>query len=246
MRLRIAALFLIFATETACHAADVDSTLKALQDVGQKLNDFSADIRQTENDGLANDRIHAGRVYFQRTADGSARIHVILDQRISNGKISNNEKNEFLLDGPILIDRNYRTKSQAKHTVLKEGQKLDLFKIGKGPFPLPIGQDPAEVQRAFDVKVVPPGKDDLPKSTHAVLTPKPGSPLERKFKSIDIWVDDATHMPMRVDTVDKQGKYQSTELSKLVLNPRGGLKDADFALPPIDNSWNRSVDDYHD
>ena len=237
MRLKIAAFVLMVAVAGLTRAADVDSTLAALKDVGQKLKDFSANIRLTEDDGLGNARIKAGKVYFQQRSDGSARIHVIIDKRISNGRINDGEKTEYLLDGPTLIDRNFRTKSEVKRDVLAKGQKLDLFKIGKGPFPLPIGQDPAEVKKQFDLKIIAPGKNEPAKATHIALTPKPGSDLAKKFQTIDIWVDDASHMPVRVDTVDKKGNVQGTELTNIVFNPRGGLKDSDFALLPTEGNW---------
>ena len=44
------------------------------------------------------------------------------------------EKTEYLLDGQWLIDRNYRAKNEVKREVLKRGQKMDLFKLGEGPF----------------------------------------------------------------------------------------------------------------
>jgi outer membrane lipoprotein-sorting protein len=242
----VAAAALLFSAVVA-QAADVDSTLKSLQDVGQKLRDFSADIRNTtESSGLGNDVSHAGKVFFQRSADGTTRIHVIFDKRISGNSIQPGEKNEYLLDGPTLVDRNYRSKTQTTSDILKPGQKLDLFKIGQGPFPLPVGQDPADVKKAFVVKLVPAGKNDPAASTHLKLTPNPGTSLEKKFNAIDIWVDDASHMPVRVDTENKRGDIASTELSKLALNPPGGLKDADFKLPPIDGSWNVHIDNYHD
>jgi len=242
MRLKIAAFILMVAAAGVVQAADVASTLKALQDVGQKLKEFSADVRRTEIDDLGNNRIKSGHVFFQRTADGAARIHIVFDKRISRGQIQDGEKTEYLLEGRDVIDRNYRTKSEVKHEVLKPGQKLDQFKIGEGPFPLPIGQDPAEVQKAFDVALVAAGKNDPAKSTHLALTPKPGTPLAKKYKVIDIWVNDVSHLPMKVETVAKQGKIEGTELSNLVLNPPGGLKAADFKLPDIDSTWNRAID----
>ena len=245
MRLKFVSLVLMMMIPTAASAADVASTLKALQDLGPKLHDFSADIRNTtESDGLGNDVTHAGKVYFQRTADGTTRVHVIFDQRISGNRIQRNEKTEYLLDGPKLIDRNYRSKTQTTSDILQPGQKMDLFKIGQGPFPLPIGQDPAAVTKEFDVKLIAPDKDDPAKSTHLKLTPKPDTRLEKKFNAIDIWVDDASHMPVRVDTQDKRNGVASTELSKIALNPPSGLKDSDFKLPDIDNTWNLNIQNY--
>jgi outer membrane lipoprotein-sorting protein len=123
---------------------------------------------------------------------------------------------------------------------------MDLFKLGEGPFPLPIGQSPADVHKQFDITKVAPAKDDPANTVHLGLVPKAGTELEKKFKSLDFWVDQKTHMPVRVDTADKQQTIRSTELSDLTLNPPGGLPESDFTLPPIGSDWNRHVESLND
>jgi outer membrane lipoprotein-sorting protein len=222
--------------------AGVDQVLQRLDQVGKNLKEFSAKVRLTESGDLGDQRVHVGSVYFQRKSADDARIHVVFDQRISNGKIFN-EKTEYLLDDRWLTDRNYRSHSEVRREVLRPGQKMNLFKLGEGPFPLPIGQSPADVHHESDVASIPPAKDDPKNTAHIRLTPKPGTELARRFKTIDVWVDQTTHMPVRVDTQDKQNQQASTELTDIVLNPPAGLKDGDFQLPAIDkNKWNSTVE----
>jgi len=227
----------------------VDPLLQQLDQVGKDLKEFSARLKLTEADPLGGATVRVGTVCFQKKPDGSPRIHVIFDKRIDDRHIAHTgEKIEYLLDGPWLIDRNYRTKTEVRRQVLKPDQKMDLFKLGEGPFPLPIGQDPQNVHKAFDVKRVAPAKDDPPHTVHVELMPKTGTDLARKFHSIDVWVDDKSHMPVRVDTVDaKQQMSRSTELTDLAVNPPGGLKEPDFQLPNIDNQhWNTLVESLND
>ena len=221
----------------------IDPILQQLDQVGKNLREFSAKLKLTETDNdLGTSTVRTGKVYFQKKPDGTARIHVIFDRRIDEDrKLAFPEKVEYLLDGAWLIDRNYQTKNEVKRQVLKREQKMDLFKLGEGPFPLPIGQDPADVHKAFDVKRAPAAKDDPPQSVHLTLLPKAGSDLARKFESIDVWVDGKTHMPVRVDTGAKH-QTRSTELNDVVVNPPGGLKESDFQLPNIDQNWNRHVE----
>ena len=224
--------------------AQADQILQQLDQIGHNLHEFSAKLKLTETDNALGDvKVRSGNVYFQRKPDGSARIHVVFDLRIDEErKRAYRERVEYLLDGPWLIDRNYVTSNEVKRQVLKPGQKMDLFKLGEGPFPLPIGQDPKEVHKEFDVKSVAPAKTDPPHTAHLQLVPHPGTSLARKFESIDVWVDQKTHMPVRVDTAEKQ-TTRSTELKDIVVNPPGGLPESDFKLPDIDpQKWNRSVE----
>ena len=222
--------------------ANPDQVLQQLDDVGRNLKEFSAKVRLTETDDLGGHVVHVGNVYFQRKSATDARIHVIFDQRISDNRIYN-EKTEYLLDDRWLTDRNYRSHNEVKREVLQPGQKMNLFKLGEGPFPLPIGQSPTDVHRESDVQLMPPGKDDPKNTVHVRLTPKPGTDLARRFQMIDVWVDQASRMPVRVDTEDRQNQHATTELTDIVMNPPAGLKEADFQLPPIDKTkWNSSVE----
>jgi outer membrane lipoprotein-sorting protein len=231
------------------NAADpsIDPVLQQLNTVGKNLKEFTAKVTLTETDntlGTSSQRV--GNVWFAKKPDGSARIHVLFNMRIDPVAQRGypNDKVEYLLDGPWLIDRNYQTKNEVKRQILKPGQKMDLFKLGQGPFPLPIGQDPKDVRDQFDVKKIPTDKDDPANTTHLLLIPKPDTDLAKQFHSLDVWVDNNSHMSVRVDTTDvKQQTTRSTELKDLSVNPAGGLPDSDFQLPNIDNDhWNRHVE----
>src|SRR5690606_17097897 len=131
--------------------ASIDQTLTALEQRGQSLKDFVADVAlETLDPALGNFSTRTGRVWFQRRGDENARIRVLLEKLIEDEKTRTDRK-EYLLEGEWLTERTYRSKIEVKRQVLRPGEKINLLKLGEGPFPLPIGQPPDEVKKQFDV-----------------------------------------------------------------------------------------------
>lgn len=218
--------------------SSIDQILDALDHSGNELRDFVANVTLTQTDARSGDSSSsAGKVFFQRTAPGEARIRVSFDTE-TVGDHRMDKKVDYLLDNGWLWERDYRRKTEIKRQVLQPGQKMNLLKLGEGPFPLPIGQDKAEVHRQFDVVKVASRETDPAGTLHLTLTPKEGSQLARKFSSIDVWVDPQTQMPARIEAVDaNETTVRTTDLTELRMNE--GLPADAFTLPPIDDSWNR-------
>jgi hypothetical protein len=215
--------------------ASVDNVLDALDARGKDFSDLTADVKLSEIDpNLGTGKTHVGHLWLQRRSPDDATLHVMFDKTI-DGKFSRVEKHEYLLDGGWLVDRDYRSKLEVKRQVVPPGQKVDLFKLGEGAFPLPIGQDKADVHRDFDVKLIKLAPGDPKDSIHVELTPHPGTALARRFSVIDVWVDRATDMPVRIDTLDdKQANEDSTVLENVKINTPDGLKPTDLSLEKID------------
>lgn len=216
--------------------SSVDQVLDALDARGQNLRGLSTDVKLTESDATTGDDVtRTGRFLLQTSPDGSARARITFDKKIANNRVTD-EQIEYLLDGPILIDRTVKTKTQVTRQVLRPGEKINLLKLGEGPFPLPIGQKKEEVRRLFEVTGIPPKTNE--NAVHLKLTPRPGTQFADKFQSIEAWVDLTDHMPRRIETVEPNGvTVRTTELTNLRINP--SLSDADFTLPKIDEKeWN--------
>lgn len=224
----------------------IDDILDALDARGKNLKDFQADLKLADVNnatGLATER--SGTAKFARPPEGNARMLVTFDTRKINEQASKPEKTQYLLDPPWLIERDYRRRQEIRRKVLREGEKLNLLKLGEGPFPLPIGQDKASVHELFEVKKVEAAADDPAGTAHIQLLPKAGTPFSRKYKTIDVWVDQKSNMPVRIAVVDKGGDTtQTTDLSNVRINV--GLTDADFKLPPVPEGWERHEETYQE
>jgi hypothetical protein len=216
----------------------VDQVLEALERRGQNLRSLRADVKLTELDNATNDSLaRSGSFALENRPDGSTRAHVVFDRKIVDKRTSD-EKIEYVLDGVNVIDRNYNRKIQTTRQVLRPGEKMNLLKLGEGPFPLPIGQKREHVLKQFYVNKIDSSNDDPANSIHLELTPMEGTSLARKFKSIDTWVNVNDELPLRIKTLDFNGTTErTTDLANVQIN--ADLKDADFALPKIDEKeWN--------
>ncbi len=220
-------------------ASPLDAILDALHKRGEGLKDFTADVSLAETDALSGDvTTLVGKVWYQSTSPGQARLRVLFDKKLFGTKPQPNTKVEYMLDKGWLTDRDYKRKLEVKRQVLRPDQKMDLLKLGEGPFPLPIGQPREEVLKMFEAKKIAFAQGDPPDTVHVELAPKPNSQFARRFKKIDVWVEKKTNFPRRIATLDKaEAETRTTDLTNIQVNP--GLNDQAFAQEPIDDSWTR-------
>jgi len=243
----------IFCCSAVCRADDfkpigpdatLDQVLDALKVRGDTLTSFKADVKLTTVDQATGDSSgESGTVIFQRLGDGDGRIRVDLTQSTRGDRTFEIGKH-FTLQKGLLIDRDDQKKSEDHKQVTRPDQKINLLKLGEGPFPLPIGQDKRDVYKDFDVSKAAPAKDDPPGTVHLTLKPKDQTELARHFAQIDVWVDLKSGMPIRIVTLDAAGeRTQTTDLANVRLDV--DLKDSDFALPKVDN-YDVTEEPYHE
>ena len=226
--------------------SSIDDILDALDRRGKELNDFTANVSLADTDPtLGNETKLTGKMWMQRLGSDDARLRVSFDRREANDKATA-ERQEYTLAGGMLTERNYTDTKEVRRQVLKPGQKMNLLKLGEGPFPLPLGQDKADVHKMFDVKKLPAAPDDPAGTIHAQLIPRKDTQFADRFSTIDVWVDPNTRMPVRIVTQDPNGTTQrTTELKDVKVN--AGLGDKDFQLEPIDEKkWTIRSQPYED
>jgi outer membrane lipoprotein-sorting protein len=212
--------------------SSVNEILDALDARGKDLQDFSADVALSVTDnGSGDTTTHTGTVVLQRKGPDDARIRVAFTKS-QTGNLIKTEDHQYVLDNGVLDERDYLSAKETSQHVLKPGEKLDLFKLGDGPFPLPLGQKREDVLGNFDVQKLAPAAADPPNCVHLQLTPKDGTQLAKDFKTIDVWVDVANNMPRRIQTVDDtQSTTRTTDITNVKIN--SGIGDKDFVLPPM-------------
>ena len=220
-------------------ASSVDEVLDAMQARSADLTSFTAGVTQTQVDVQSDTTVlYKGTVTFQflpTTAGGGgggANMHLTLNTKQIGTAAPIAAKKEYLLAGGWLTDRDYPTKTETVRQVVRPGQTVNLFQLGKGPFPLPIGQSRASVEAQFDVRKLPPAKGDPAGAIHLQLTPKKGSSFERQFLTVDFWVDAKQRLPVRVETLDRGGTSdQTNDLTGVTVN--GPVGPAEFTLTPL-------------
>jgi outer membrane lipoprotein-sorting protein len=226
--------------------SSVDEILQALYQRGQNLQDFTASVTKTDADPvMEKENSHLGTIRYQRQTGDNVRIRVTFEhEKLGDNKVMAFHEEDELSDGKLVV-QHYSSKLEDHFVVAKPGQKVNPLRLGEGAFPLPVGQEPQAVKKEFDVKLVPPDKDDPPHTIHAQLVPKNGTRLASKFKTVDVWVDTQTNFTPRIKTGDTQGtKITTTELTNLKIN--SGLTDKDFQLPPPGPDWAVKTEDLGD
>ncbi|MGH7179381.1 MAG: LolA family protein [Tepidisphaeraceae bacterium] len=219
--------------------SSLDAVLDALDARGRDLHSLSADVKMTETDaGLGASSARSGHFWLMTLPDGSTRARALFDRKTQDDRTTE-EKIEYVFANGKLIDRNYARETQVTRLVLKPGEKMNLLKLGEGPFPLPIGQKRQDVCENFDVSKIAPSSGDASNMLHVRLIPKSGTSLARKFKSIDVWVDPSDQLPKRIETVDQnETERRRTDLSDVAINTK--LNDADLEPGKVPNlsKWN--------
>ena len=228
---------------TLSSKSTIDEVLDALDARGKDLEDFSAKVQLTDTDPDSGEStINTGTVLLQRLGPGDARIRIAFSQQQVGNKIFT-VNHVYTLDKGTLDERDYIKQTETTRQVFKPGEKVDLFRLGEGPFPLPIGQKKEDVHQSFDVQKIPADPTDPPNTVHLKLTPKDHTPLAKNFKTIDVWVDTVTIMPRRIQTEDiTQSSQRTTDLTDLKINT--GATDKDFTQPPVSAKWDVVVEPY--
>ncbi len=170
-------------------------------------------------DPVLNDKQeYEGTLLFKRE-EPNPRFLVAFDRVIRDGvKINKKEWHQF--DGEWYSEARESTETIVKRQIVRPGERLEVFQLGKGPFPLPFGQKKDEILRQFDVTLVPPAKDDPKNADHLTCQPVAGTELAGKYKVIHFFIDRELDLPVRIRTVDTEGNeiLVGFPADKIVLN----------------------------
>lgn len=218
--------------------SSVERILDALDASGKRMQSLASDVTLAETDTeLGNETKRLGKLALKRH-ENETTVRVTFTEYQSGKTISNKpaDKQEYLLDGAFLTRRDYRSRKQTRTQIRRPDEKLDLLKLGQGPFPLPVGQPREDVLKEFDVLKIAAAAEDLPKTVHVRLVPKPQTKLARRFRTIDVWVGRDDCFPHRIETVDgNETQTITTTLSNLRLND--DVKADELRLEPIGDDW---------
>ncbi len=216
--------------------ATVDELLAQLEQAGQDSPAIQADIEYHIDQLLTGDSEHrTGTVKFQtETEDDSAKFYIKFDTlALGDGPI-NADAVEYAFNGRWLTIAKHRIKQMTRYEVAAEGQRIEAFKLGKGPFPLPFGQTAETMNTYFDITTAPPA-DDAPANTdYLLLIPKEDRAEELNFTRMEMWIDRTTHLPVKLISSDKSENVTTVIFTNIDSQPT--FEPADF-YPPRKAGW---------
>jgi len=133
-----------------------------------------------------------GTLFFVQTGKPQFLVHF---DRKEADNIVDRTPEYYAFDGLWLTERNDRSKTVIKREIVKPGQNIDLFDLGKGPFPLPFGRSRDEMLRYFEIRLHENEKD---KPIMLRCLPRQGTDLETRYRYVDLFIDRKLDMPTRV------------------------------------------------
>lgn len=184
-----------------------------------------------------------GTLLFAK-ADPNARFLIHFTKLSADG-IERETGEYWAFDGRWLTERNDKSRTIIKREIAAPGERKDPFKLGQGPFPLPLGQKRRDILENFTVRLEKFTLGDPRGSDHLHCVPKPGTPLARKYTRVDIYVDRAAGLPVRIvtervsDANRIEVDFKSIDTNEAPAASRFSIdepKDYDVSVEPLESA----------
>lgn len=237
-------------------AAELDPTqalLGRLEKRGRQLDAYQASVQYTREQALLGDKqVRIGRVTYHAAdaeADRPARFAIHFTHAISNDRLDEQPRS-FVFDGTWLAEVDWKRRTFIRRQIVADGERYDPLQLGKGPFPLPLGQHREQVNRLFEPTLVEPTDADPEGTVHLRLTPRQfGEEGERlsEFARVDIWYDRQSLLPRQIVTRDNLDAEMANITTVVLRKPVTGMLPADAdksafdTTPPAGGGWDVTV-----
>jgi hypothetical protein len=244
---RVAAPATTTATATAPAldvAPDVLAILRRLESAGRA--DRVAAVEHTSESLIMGDVEHrTGKVYYQAAdaeAETPARFRISFRTlRQGDGpKVLNPV--DYAFDGEWFTVRKPKIKQMIRYQVAAPGRKADPLRLGRGPFPVPLGQRAEEVVEVFKVTRKPPGKKAPENADRLKLTTRPRHRRGLNLLWLEMWVDRKTGLPVKIVAEDKS-EYVTTVVFSDFESPEA-FPAKTFHLPKPPVGWTYRVEKF--
>ncbi|MFA5864289.1 MAG: hypothetical protein WC975_06335 [Phycisphaerae bacterium] len=207
------------AATQAAISPQVDTILDRLEKAGDAIKDLGANVNHELYQIIPDDRqVKRGLIRYRAAANGkNARFMIYFDTLIHED-LKINQKEWFCFDGRWLREIREQTRTAIDREVVAPDEKVDPFKLGEGPFPLPFGQKKADILRNFNVTWVKPEQTDPPASDHLILIPKPQTKFTKRYEKLEFWVDKKLNLPARIVSRDRHSNIITANFKDLKTN----------------------------
>ena len=212
-------------------APAVAAILDRLEKRGEQIDSIEAKIEYTKIDPVLDDKQEYKGLLRFKELKPNPRFFIEFDSFKQEGVIKQ-QKQWHVFDGRWYIEARESTKTISKNEIVRPGETVEVFKIGKGPFPLPFGQKKADILKHFTVKLVPPATGDPPECDHLECTPRPGTEMAAKYDTVHFFIDRKLELPVRLETREKEeGNRIIATFKDVKINP--GLVESQLNLPEL-------------
>jgi len=228
-------------SQPAKAAADpaVHEILQRLEKRGGTIHDLSAKIVWEIFDEVLEDTQRKyGQLLFKR-GEPYSKFLITFSRTVIEDQVIDKAE-EHLFDGRWYIEKREATKSVIKREIVRPGEKLDPFKVGQGPFPLPFGQKEQDILRNFEVALVRTDPKASPDTVHLKLVPK-GGQMAQRYREIHFYISRKLDLPVKVVALQKDDKKMTVVFKDIRINR--GIAGSRFVVTvPDDPTWSYTVE----
>jgi len=197
--------------------AEVYGILKQQEEAGRKYATIRADLTVEVVDRRVGDsEERTGWVVYQRADQQNAsrfRIHFDTLKQGRGAKLK--QELDWAFDGHWLAKADPGIRQIQRFQVVPEGEKAEPMKLGKGPLPLPFGQDADEVLKYYEVTTRGPVESDPKGTRYLAMTARKEHYRDLDTVHLEVWMDSQTHLPARIVGRDKKNKVTTGEFRKV-------------------------------
>ena len=231
--------------ETASVSEELNQLLDRIEKRGRELKTFQARMlfkqKQPLIDALT---IRNGRLSYQTDSKAIRfRIHFAdflqkyLEEDDESQPVIFDE--DFVFDGRWLTRRNNRAKSIQKWEISKTPHNREIFRLGKGPFPLPFALVKSDIVREFSVKLLDLETKASEKTHHMELVPRQDSSFAETYVRWELWISKTSFLPEQFRYETNSNEITTITWSEIKIDRP--IKSAEFNLKPAGNDWTVEV-----
>lgn len=211
----------------------VDALLDRLEQKGAAIKGLSSKLtyRFVTVEPVEDVQTKTGTLLFVR-AEPNPRFLIQFTRLIAGG-IESERGEYFLFDGQWLTERNDKARTVTRREIVRRGERVDPFRIGKGPFPLPFGQKREEILQNFTVslKDFEPGDPRNTRRLHCL--PRPNTEMATKYSRVELYIDREVELPVRIVTErSSDGNRLEVDFTDIDANEAPALSRFQVATPP--------------
>jgi hypothetical protein len=202
----------------------LEEALDRYYEAGKNIRQLSADLREVIVDQvIGKKRERIGKVAVSKEGEaGKLRIGI-------NGPTGKADE-IYLYDGSTFWKIEHRRKEINGFQQPAGAKPANIFELGRGPFPLPVGQTRERILLLFDaVLLSKAGEEPL----RVKLTPRPGTPYGREHNEFEFRARTAEGVPFEIITRSRSGVEKTYLLDKLGTNEKSGLTPEVFKAPDV-------------
>ena len=209
----------------------VDDVLAAMEAAGRQHGRITATLDYEVDQPMTGDReLRSGRIRYQRQTDQTPpQFYVGFDTLKLGEGATLKDKVEYAFNGQWLTIAKHRIKQMTRYEIAAEGETVEAFRLGKGPFPMPFGQEAAAMKEHFDITTRPSGPADPDNTIYLKLVPREAHQEGLSFVLLEMWIDRDTSLPVRL--VSRDASRNTTTVTFADVDTDVTFDAADFHLP---------------